>query len=66
MPRPDTTMRKTRDVPRLRLDGQLSLRQVALSLAIPHTSVTDCARRAADAEPSLSNWTRLGCLSRLG
>ena len=39
-------MRKIRDVLRLRLADQLSLRQVALSLAIPHTTVADYVRRA--------------------
>ena len=39
-------MRKIRDVLRLRLGDQLSLRQVALSLAIPHTTVADYVRRA--------------------
>ena len=46
MPRPHTTMRKIRDVLRLRLGDQLSLRQVSLSLAIPHTTVADYVRRA--------------------
>ncbi len=49
MPRPHTTMRKIRDVLRLRLADQLSLRQVSLSLAIPHTTVADYVRRAAAA-----------------
>jgi DNA-directed RNA polymerase specialized sigma24 family protein len=39
-------MRKIRDVLRLRLGDQLSLRQVSLSLAIPHTTVADYVRRA--------------------
>ncbi len=54
MPRPHTTMRKIRDVLRLRLGEHLSLRQVALSLAIPHTTVADYARRARDA--GLTSW----------
>jgi predicted AAA+ superfamily ATPase len=45
VPRPHTTMRKIRDVLRLRLGDQLSLRQVSLSLAIPHTTVADYVRR---------------------
>ena len=39
-------MRKIRDVLRLRLGEQLSLRQVSLSLVIPHTTVADYVRRA--------------------
>lgn len=54
MPRPHTTMRKIRDVLRLRLYDQLSLRQVSLSLAMPHTTVADYVRRAATA--GLSTW----------
>jgi transposase len=42
-------MRKIRDVLRLRLADHLSLRQVSLSLAIPHTTVADYVRRARDA-----------------
>jgi transposase len=47
-------MRKIRDVLRLRLDDQLSLRQVSLSLAMPHTTVADYVRRARDA--GLVSW----------
>ncbi len=47
-------MRKIRDVLRLRLGDQLSLRQVALSLAIPHTTVADYVRRARDA--GITSW----------
>jgi transposase len=54
VPRPHTTMRKIRDVLRLRLDDQLSLRQVSLSLAMPHTTVADYVRRARDA--GLVSW----------
>ena len=42
-------MRRIRDVLRLRLADQLSLRQVSLSLAIPHATVADYVRRAAAA-----------------
>ena len=49
MPRPHTTMRKIRDVLRLRLGDQLSLRQVSLSLAVPHTTVADYVARAHEA-----------------
>ena len=54
MPRPHTTMRKIRDVLRLRLGDQLSLRQVSLSLAIPHTTVADYVRRAREA--GITSW----------
>ena len=54
MPRPHTIMRKIRDVLRLRLGEHLSLRQVALSLAIPHTTVADYVRRARDA--GITSW----------
>jgi transposase len=54
VPRPHTTMRKIRDVLRLRLRDQLSLRQVSLSLAIPHTTVADYVRRARAA--GLTSW----------
>jgi transposase len=47
-------MRKIRDVLRLRLGDQLSLRQVSLSLAIPHTTVADYVRRARDA--GIDSW----------
>ena len=42
-------MRKIRDVLRLRLGQNLSLRQVSASLAMPHTTVADFGRRARDA-----------------
>jgi transposase len=54
VPRPHTTMRKIRYVLRLRLDDQLSLRQVSASLAMPHTTVADYVRRAAMA--GLTTW----------
>ena len=54
MPRPHTTMRRIRDVLRLRLGERLSLRQVSLSLAIPHTTVADYVRRARDA--GIDSW----------
>ena len=54
MPRPHTTMRKIRDVLRLRLHDHLSLRQVSLSLAMPHTTVADYVRRAATV--GLTTW----------
>jgi transposase len=54
MPRPHTTMRKIRDVLRLRLADGLSLRQVARSLSMPHTTVADYARRATAA--GLTSW----------
>jgi transposase len=46
MPRPHQTMRKTRDILRLRLAEGLSLRQVASSLSMPLTTVAECVRRA--------------------
>ena len=39
MPRPHTTMRKIRDVLQLSWGENLSLRQVARSLSMPHTTV---------------------------
>ena len=48
-------MRKIRDVLRLRLGDQLSLRQVSLSLAIPHTTVADYVRRARVAVTSTAS-----------
>ena len=47
-------MRKIRDVLRLRLGEQLSLRQVSLSLVIPHTTAADYVRRARDA--GITSW----------
>src|ERR1700684_970168 len=49
MPRPHTTMRKVRDVLRLSWHEHLSLRQVARSLAMPHTTVAVFLRRANEA-----------------
>jgi len=49
VPRPHTTMRKVRDVLRLSWGEQLSLRQVARSLAMPHTTVAVFLRRAKEA-----------------
>ena len=46
MPRPHTTMRKIRDVLRLRFAEKLSLRHTALSLAMPLTTVADYVSRA--------------------
>ncbi len=54
MPRPHTTMRTIREVLRLRLGEQLSLREVARSLSMPHTTVADYARRATAA--GLTSW----------
>lgn len=47
-------MRKIRDVLRLRFGDQLSLRQVSLSLAVPHTTVADYVRRAGVA--GIDSW----------
>jgi transposase len=49
VPRPHTTMRKVRDVLRLSWGEQLSLRQVARSLAMPHTTVAVFLRRSKEA-----------------
>lgn len=46
MPRPHSTMRKTRDILRLHLGENLSLRQTASSLSMPLTTVADCVKRA--------------------
>jgi transposase len=46
MPRPHISMRKIRDVLRLRFGEGLSLRQVSASLGIPFTTVSDHVRRA--------------------
>ncbi|MDQ6949261.1 MAG: hypothetical protein M3256_24155 [Actinomycetota bacterium] len=46
MPRPHISMRKIRDVLRLSLHEGLSLRQVAASVQVPHTTVADHVRRA--------------------
>ena len=46
MPRPHISMRKIRDALRLSLGEGLSLRDVALSLQVPHTTVGDHVRRA--------------------
>ncbi len=49
MPRPHTAMRKIRDALRLRYEEQLSIRLVAGSLGLAHTTVQDCLRRAKEA-----------------
>ena len=49
MSRPHTAMRKIRDVLRLRFGEHLSLRDVAASLQIPFTTVSDHVRRATAA-----------------
>jgi len=46
VPRPHISMRNVRDVLRLSLGEGLSLRQIAASLQIPHTTVADHVRRA--------------------
>ena len=49
MPRPHTAMRKIRDVLRLRLGEQLSVRQIAASLGLPRATVSDYVQRAVAA-----------------
>ena len=49
MPRPHQTMRKVREILRLRWSEQLSLRDVATALAMPHATVALYERRALDA-----------------
>ena len=49
MPRPRLVMRKVRDILRLALGEGLSRRQIGASLGIPHTTVADHLRRAAEA-----------------
>ena len=49
MPRPHVSMRKIRDVLRLSFGEGLSLRVVASSLGLPHTTVADHVRRAKTA-----------------
>ena len=49
MPRPHQTMRKVREILRLRWSEQLSLRGVATALAMPHATVALYERRAQDA-----------------
>jgi len=46
MPRPHISMRKIRDVLRLRFGEDLSLRQVSASLGIPFTTVSEHVKRA--------------------
>jgi len=46
MPRPHISMRKIRDLLRLKFGEGLSLRQVSASLGIPFTTVSDHVRRA--------------------
>lgn len=52
MPRPHTAMCKIREVIRLRLGEELSLRLIHSSLSIPATTVGDYVRRARNAELS--------------
>lgn len=49
MPRPHTTMRKVREILRLRWEEHLSLRDVARSVAMPHATVALYEKRALDA-----------------
>ena len=49
MPRPHTTMRKVREILRLRWEEQLSLRAVASAVAMPHATVALYEKRAAEA-----------------
>lgn len=49
MPRPHTTMRKVREILRLRWDEQLSLRAVAAAVAMPHATVALYEKRAVEA-----------------
>lgn len=49
MPRPRLAMRKVRDIMRLAVGQGLSSRQVASSLGVPHTTVSDHLRRAREA-----------------
>jgi transposase len=49
MPRPHTTMRKIRDVLRLRLGDGFSLRQTSRSLGVPPSTVRECCQRATAA-----------------
>ena len=46
MPRPHISMRKIRDVLRLKFGEGLSLRQVSASLGIPFTTVSEHVKRA--------------------
>ena len=52
MARPHIAMRKIKEVLRLRCGEHLSIRQVARSLRLPHTTVADCLRRAGEAKLS--------------
>jgi len=54
MPRPHISMRKIRDVLRLRFAEGLSLRQVSASLGIPFTTVSDHVRRSQGRRPRLA------------
>lgn len=65
MPSPHTTMRKFRDVLRLRLGEGLSLRQTALSLSMALTTVAECVRRARAAGISWPVELDDGALERL-
>jgi transposase len=49
VPRPHTTMRKVREILRLRWSEHLSLRDVALAVAMPHATVALYEKRAEDA-----------------
>ena len=49
MPRPHSTMRKVREILRLRWGEKMSLRDVAAALAMPHATVALYVRRALDA-----------------
>jgi len=49
VPRPHSTMRKVREILRLRWGETLSLRDVAAALAMPHATVALYERRAIDA-----------------
>ena len=49
MPRPHQTMRKVREILRLRWSETLSLRDVATALAMPHATVALYERRAREA-----------------
>ncbi len=49
MPRPHTTMRKVREILRLRWGEKMSLREVASALTMPHATVALYEKRALDA-----------------
>ena len=58
MPRPHISMRKIREALRLSLGEGLSLRDVASSLQVPHTTVGDHVRRLPLASPGLPHAAR--------